>query len=141
MQRADLVMHQGDQRAHHHGHALGDQALIGVTRHLSTVLRAEDTLARIGGEEFALIFPETNLPGAIKVADSLRRAVAMKEIINRNTGDKLGRITLSGGAAQYTANESIDDLIERADAALYTAKHNGRNQVAASPGPKRKAAG
>ena len=124
-----------------YGHQVGDQVLRLVARTLIEGVKGRDVAARFGGEEFALIFPETNLPGAIKVADSLRRAVAMKEIINRNTGDKLGRITLSGGAAQYTANESIDDLIERADAALYTAKHNGRNQVAASPGPKRKAAG
>jgi len=72
------------------------------------------------------------LQGAVKVGDYLRKAVASKEIVNRASGDKLGRITLSGGAAEFANEESTEDLIIRADKALYTAKHNGRNQVSSS---------
>jgi diguanylate cyclase len=118
-----------------YGHQVGDQVLRLVARTLIEGVKGRDMAARFGGEEFALILPETNTQGALKVADSLRRAVAGKEVINRNTNDKLGRITLSGGVAQYLPGEDIDDLIARADAALYTAKHNGRNQIAAAPAP------
>ncbi len=117
-----------------YGHQVGDQVLRLVARTLTDGVKGRDTASRYGGEEFAIILPETDLPGGMKVGEYLRKAVAGKEVINRNTGDKLGRITLSGGVAQYMANESLESLIERADAALYTAKHNGRNQVAAATG-------
>jgi diguanylate cyclase len=116
-----------------YGHQVGDQVLRLVARTLVEGVKGRDVAARFGGEEFSLILPDTNTQGGLKVADYLRKAVAGKEVINRNTGHKLGRITLSGGVAQYLPGESIDDLIERADAALYTAKHNGRNQIAAAP--------
>ena len=61
--------------------------------------------------------------------------MANKEIINRANGELLGRITMSVGVAQFYADEAKEDFISRADAALYTAKHNGRNQVAAAPTP------
>lgn len=123
-----------------YGHQVGDQVLRLVARTLVEGVKGRDIAARFGGEEFAIILPDTNLPAGVKVGDYLRKAVAGKEVINRNTGDVLGRITLSGGVAQYIAGESIDELIERADAALYTAKHNGRNQIAAAPAPGQKKA-
>ena len=58
-----------------------------------------------------------------------------KEVVNRSTGDKLGRITMSGGVAQYISGESVESLIERADAALYTAKNGGRNQISIANAP------
>jgi len=90
-------------------------------------------VARYGGEEFVLILPETNLKGGEVLGENLRKAVANKEVINRNSGEKLGRITLSGGIAEYTNGEAIEDLMDRADGALYTAKQNGRNRIAAAP--------
>lgn len=121
-----------------YGHQVGDQVLRLVARTLIEGVKGRDLAARFGGEEFAIILPETNLQFGVKVADALRRAVAGKEVVNRNNGEKLGRITMSGGVAQFMLGEKIDDLIERADAALYTAKHNGRNQIAAAPAPGQK---
>jgi len=117
------------------GHQVGDQVLRLVARTLTDGIKGKDIAARYGGEEFTILLPETNLDAGIAVADSLRKALANKEIINRSSGELLGRITMSVGVAQFYNTETIESLIERADAALYTAKHNGRNQVAAAPTP------
>lgn len=117
------------------GHQVGDQVLRLVARTLVDGVKGRDIAARYGGEEFAIILPDTNIDAGVYVGDSLRKALANKDVVNRSTGEQLSKITMSVGVAQYYANESIESLIERADAALYTAKHNGRNQVAAAPTP------
>lgn len=121
-----------------YGHQVGDQVLRLVAYTLTEGVKGRDLPARYGGEEFAIILPETPLQSAVKVGDMLRKAVAGKDVINRANGEKLGRITLSGGVAEFVNGESTDDLIARADAALYTAKHNGRNQIAAAPAPRKR---
>ncbi|MCB9963998.1 MAG: diguanylate cyclase [Rhodospirillales bacterium] len=121
------------------GHQVGDQVLRLVAKCLTDGIKGKDIAARYGGEEFIIILPETELAAGVAVANNLRKVVANKDVINRNTGERLARITLSVGVAQHSGTETIDELIARADAALYTAKHNGRNQVAAAPTPVRKA--
>jgi diguanylate cyclase len=121
-----------------YGHLVGDQVLRLVARTLTDGVKGRDIAARYGGEEFAIILPETNLQAGVVVGNALRKAVATKDVINRATGEKLARITMSVGVAEYAPGEEVNDLIERADAALYTAKHNGRNQVAAAPTPGKK---
>lgn len=117
------------------GHQVGDQVLRLVARTLVDGVKGRDIAARYGGEEFAIILPDTNIDAGIHVGDSLRKALANKDVVNRSTGEQLSKITMSVGVAQYYVGEPVEGLIERADAALYTAKHNGRNQVAAAPTP------
>ena len=112
-----------------HGHLIGDQVLRLVARTLTDGVKGKDIAARYGGEEFAIILPETPVHAGIAVANSLRKQVELKEVINRTTNQHLGRITLSAGVAQYIPGESVSDLIERADNALYKAKKSGRNCV------------
>lgn len=125
-----------------YGHQVGDQVLRLVAKTLKDGVKGRDLPARYGGEEFAIILPDTPLQAAVNVANQLRKAVAGKEIVNRNTGDKLGRITLSGGCGEYKVGESIEDMIDRIDAALYVSKNNGRNQISKSePEETKKEAG
>ena len=122
------------------GHQAGDQVLRLVAHCLINGIKGRDIAARYGGEEFVIILPETELAAGIAVGNSLRKSIASKDVINRNTGNKLGRITMSVGVAEYKFGENVENVIERADAALYTAKHNGRNQVVAAPGAEKKSA-
>jgi diguanylate cyclase len=118
-----------------YGHQTGDQILRLVARTLTDGVKGRDLTARFGGEEFAIILPETSLQDSIKLAETLRRSLENKEVINRITNKNLGRITLSIGVAQYIIGESVTDFIERADAAMYEAKKAGRNQVRAAAAP------
>lgn len=120
-----------------YGHQVGDQVLRLVALTLVEGIKGRDLACRYGGEEFALLLPDTTMKQALHVGDFLRKAVAGKDIVNRASGEKLGKITMSGGVAEVVPGESVDDLIARADAALYTAKHNGRNQMACAPVPRK----
>ncbi len=111
------------------GHQTGDQVLRLVAMTLKSNIKGKDMAARYGGEEFAAILPETDLEGAITVADNIRKAVQAKELLKRSTNEKLGRITASFGVAMFKAGDSPSSIIERADRCLYAAKHAGRNRV------------
>lgn len=119
-----------------YGHQVGDQVLRLVSMTLINEVKGQDMAARYGGEEFAIILPGTNINAARAVAENLRKSVEKKEVINRSTGDNLGQITVSLGVAQfYGGAETSEDLIRRADVALYSAKNKGRNQVAVAKSP------
>jgi diguanylate cyclase len=99
-------------------------------------VKGQDIAARYGGEEFAIVLPRTALREAITVADQIRRSVMSKELMKRSTGEHLGRVTLSIGVATHRGGDSINSLIERADACLYAAKRNGRNRVICETDPE-----
>ncbi len=114
-----------------HGHLVGDHVLKLVARVLTECIKGRDTAARYGGEEFGIILPQTSLTNAVVVANHIRTTVGSRQIINRARNENFGNITLSIGAAQYRQGEPPADLVQRADAALYSAKRTGRNRVCA----------
>ena len=114
-----------------YGHPVGDEVLRLVARTLGQGVRSGDMAARYGGEEFAILLPGTSLEGALTLANALRVKIEGMALVRRKSGDKLGRVTLSGGLAEVLVGESTDTLIARADAALYQAKHRGRNRIEA----------
>lgn len=109
------------------GHAFGDLVLQRTARRLQDVLEREATLARIGGEEFAVLLPGVDLAVAIIVAERLRAAVAGMRVTWQ--GVVHDRQTASLGVAQWERGESLRALLERADHALYGAKERGRDRV------------
>jgi diguanylate cyclase len=111
------------------GHQTGDQVLRLVAMTLKSNIKGKDIAARYGGEEFAAILPDTDLEGAVTLADNIRRAIQAKELLKRSTNEKLGRVTASFGVATYRPGDTPSSLIERADRCLYAAKHQGRNKV------------
>lgn len=113
-----------------YGHQTGDQVLKLVARILADNVDGHEVAARYGGEEFVLILPKCRLPDAMALSEHIRQTVSSKKIRNKNSGKDLGNITMSIGVSQYRPGEPMSELIQRADAALYYAKGNGRNQTA-----------
>jgi len=109
------------------GHAVGDLALQHVAQMLRTVLRKSDLCCRLGGEEFAVLLPDTKLADARHVAEKLRAAIADQPLPLPGTTMPLS-ITVSVGVADGC--DELEVLLERADSAMYAAKHAGRNRVA-----------
>jgi diguanylate cyclase (GGDEF)-like protein len=112
-----------------HGHLAGDAVLRGVAAVFGRELRDYDTAARFGGEEFAILLPETDRESALAMAERIRAAVAAQEIpLSPKAGTV--RATISLGVATFPADgTSAEELLETADAALYRAKLSGRNSV------------
>lgn len=106
-----------------YGHNAGDDVLRGIARLLQQRGRLSDTVGRWGGEEFVLICPDTPVTGALGLAEQLRERIARQEFVG------VGRRTASFGVAEAAPGEEVDALIARADAAMYEAKHAGRNRV------------
>ncbi|MGH7113635.1 MAG: diguanylate cyclase, partial [Stellaceae bacterium] len=112
-----------------HGHAAGDDVLRELAARALSTVRSVDLVARLGGEEFAVVMPETGAAIAAVVAERLRLAVAGDPFIGR-AGARSMRITISIGATvATTGREDRDRLLKRADEALYEAKAAGRNRV------------
>jgi diguanylate cyclase (GGDEF)-like protein len=108
------------------GHAAGDAALSSVVQEAKLTLRTQDVLARMGGEEFAALLPETDLEGAGRIAERLRARV---EALALRHDDATISVTISIGVALVDHQTPIDESLKRADKALYTAKDEGRNSV------------
>jgi diguanylate cyclase (GGDEF)-like protein len=108
-----------------HGHLAGDRALRNVAEAIGRTTREYDVAARFGGDEFCVLLPETDLEGALAVADRIRSFVEQAE--EPRTTVSVGVAAEQGGAA------TPDELIALADRAAYRAKFSGRNSVAVQP--------
>lgn len=111
------------------GHTTGDEALTHLVKVLKEVLRTTDVLARYGGEEFIIILPDTPQDEAVKVITRVQRELTKNFFMHNN---ERVLITFSAGVAERVGDETPEVLIPRADAALYKAKHSGRNRVIAA---------
>lgn len=111
-----------------YGHQVGDEALIIVANILTELTRTVDTVARIGGEEFAILLPDTNRLGTAVLAERIRKAIEREQFI---VTDKIVQITTSIGIASLGVDpaQSIDQLLAVADNRLYMAKESGRNRI------------
>ncbi|HYD52568.1 MAG TPA: sensor domain-containing diguanylate cyclase, partial [Gemmatimonadaceae bacterium] len=110
-----------------YGHDAGDAVLRSVARTLAEGVRTVDVCARIGGEELALLLPQTSREGAFELADRLRRAIEGRVV---QYGSEEIRVTASFGVASYPeCSRSREGMFPAADKALYEAKHDGRNRV------------
>lgn len=111
-----------------HGHDIGDEVLISLANIMSDHFRNNDLIARFGGEEFAVLLPDTGLEQAELRLNQLREKVA-EAVMTQSQGKEI-TITISVGLSHKMADhDNINSMIKRADQALYQAKHNGRNLV------------
>ncbi|EPN8459840.1 GGDEF domain-containing protein [Vibrio cidicii] len=108
-----------------YGHQVGDVTLSGIGQLLNTHLRGQDLSFRIGGEEFLILLPDTNLDSALVVAEKLRQIMSETQF----SAKQQEPCTASFGVAQLLQHDEWDSLLNRADAALYLAKRKGRNRV------------
>ncbi|MEM7613103.1 MAG: diguanylate cyclase, partial [Pseudomonadota bacterium] len=106
------------------GHQAGDNVLRSVAGYLSRYTRADDFVARIGGEEFVILLPGTDQKNALVIAEKLRALIAAAEF---PMDGEVHSITISCGVAQLRAGDTLESVYDRADQALYAAKHAGRN--------------
>jgi diguanylate cyclase (GGDEF)-like protein len=114
-----------------YGHAIGDAALKGLASTCKALLRTNDTFARLGGEEFVVLLPSTDMAAAVNLAERLRTAISATPL---KAGDMFLEITASFGCAVATdTSTTLTDLLTTADTLLYSAKRNGRNRVESMP--------
>jgi diguanylate cyclase (GGDEF)-like protein/PAS domain S-box-containing protein len=109
-----------------HGHDVGDAVLQTFARVLRGVVRREDVVARLGGEEFAVLFPGTAVPQALMICERLREQMALART---DAGGDFVQVTVSGGVA-ILGPDGLEKALKQADRALYTAKRGGRDQMA-----------
>ena len=121
-----------------HGHLVGDAVLSVFVAECRTLLREEDYIARYGGDEFVIILHGANLGNAVKKANAICNLLSAK--LHRFSGQDISvqiQMGVSIGVAEAHRRDSMESVIERADAALYYAKQRGRNRVASEREAKR----
>jgi len=112
-----------------HGHLVGDKVLRFIATQLSKNVKGRDVVSRIGGEEFAILLPSTQLENARILAESIRVKIEKSQLKRMDNSKSLGMITISVGATCYKRGETTTEFYHRADQALYRSKHAGRNKV------------
>jgi diguanylate cyclase len=111
------------------GHQTGDQVLRYVSSVIGRIAKAPRVAARYGGEEFAIICPGESAGMVESALNAIREEIGSRALRRRSTNDELGAVTISAGLATRHPGETGSALLDRADAALYASKRNGRNQV------------
>lgn len=111
-----------------HGHAAGDDALVHLARVMRESLRPHDTVARYGGEEFVILLPEAELHESVRITMRLQRELTKRFFLHDN---KRVLVTFSAGVTRLKGEEEADQMLERADVAMYQAKNQGKNRVVA----------
>lgn len=106
-----------------YGHAVGDRVLLSVSNLVASCLRESDIFARIGGEEFVIILPETGEELSLEIAERIRKNV------EAHSFEPVKQMTISIGLVRHRPEEGLEELLKRVDSALYTAKNSGRNRV------------
>jgi len=114
-----------------HGHMVGDQALLLIAKKIQASLRSQDTAYRFAGDEFTIILPETTSDNARFVADRIKAEMEKESLVIRE--QKIAKITLSMGVAEYQRDEKKEEFVHRADVTMYEAKKKGGNSIAVSP--------
>jgi diguanylate cyclase (GGDEF)-like protein len=109
-----------------HGHPAGNQVLQEVGRRISKAVRDMDFVARYGGEEFVVLLPQCDLANATVIAERIRLKIGSESFV---ANEESHQVTISGGCTQFQPGETAEQFTSRADHALYTAKHLGRNRI------------
>ena len=112
-----------------HGHLIGDSVLKKLGELLKESVKGKDVAARYGGEEFILVLPQTGMSGALALTEQIRTAGENMNFKIKESGQSIGRITISSGVASLKKGQSFDKLIEQTDHLLYHAKKTGRNKT------------
>jgi diguanylate cyclase len=115
-----------------HGHLVGDQVLRAFAQVIRSRIKGSDIAARIGGDEFAVLMPETNLAGAMVLAEQIRTKLMQGRLRPFDREETLGNITVSVGVAYAGAEASLESILKAADTALYSAKNAGRNCISSA---------
>ena len=108
-----------------YGHIQADKLLEQLAKILTKIIRKSDILARFGGEEFIILFPETNIRKAKEVTSRIRDAIKEDKLLRNH------KLTVSGGLTKYIKKDSTNSMLKRADKALYDAKESGRDRLIA----------
>jgi len=112
-----------------HGHLFGDKVIQVVAQTIRSTIKGQDIAARLGGEEFAIVLPDTVLDAGYTVAEKIRKKIESGRIRHGLTGDTVGAVTMSLGVTSYQHGELFTDFLGRADEALYLSKRTGRNRT------------
>ena len=120
-----------------YGHAVGDQVLRGVANVLLARIKGADIAARVGGDEFAILLPDTALKSAIALAEKIRSALQNARLRKIGSDESIGQVSISVGVAHTAGSITLDQLTRNADSALYSAKRGGRNRVESAKDPPR----
>jgi diguanylate cyclase len=114
-----------------YGHQIGDRVLVALARKCSGLIRSADVIARYGGEEFVILLPDASLKDAVAKANAMCKSVSeTRYALDDGEADHTLSVTISIGVSQFQPGDTPMRIIERADKALYQAKHSGKNRVA-----------